>query len=48
MFFLFSLLIKYFNKIAPLHVAIKNNNVELVKLLLSCPNIDVNNVYIYI
>lgn len=43
----------FFNKIlsdiykAPLHLAIEKNNVDIVQLLLSCENIDVNLKSIY-
>lgn len=32
---------------APLHTAIENENLEMVKLLLSKEKIDINSVYIY-
>ena len=38
---------KYFEK-TPLIIAIENNNIQIVQLLLECPNIDVNTKIILI
>ena len=41
-----ALKIIFFNEINALHIATENENIEIIQLLLSCKEIDINQIHI--